>query len=204
MPRRLQVKPTPVGVIAMGAASILIACGGGGGSSTSVGTGGAGGSGGGGSAPITFTGLLWNSPGDGVAVSATCADGTAGGTAIASLGTYTLTVSCPAANFPIVIAATSDGSLAGPDLQFGTPDDYSYRLAERSPLKVAIGTGATAVANITALSTLAAQPIEDKIVAFKAAPASTSKPTLTDVQANAIKLVQFNDMPGEAVAHRGS
>lgn len=183
MPQNLKVNVAPVAVLALVAAAILVACGGGGGSSTAAGSGGSGGGGGGGTAAITFTGLVWNSPVDGVTVTATCADGTAGGTANVSLGTYSLTVSCSAANFPIVIATTSDGLLAGPDLQFGTPDDYSYRLAERSPLKVAIGTGATAAANITALSTLAAQPIEDKIVAYKAAPASASKPTLADVQA---------------------
>jgi hypothetical protein len=131
---------------------------------------------------VTVSGLVWNSPLDGVTVTATCADATFGGSAKATRGSYSITVSCKAANFPIVLATTSDGMLAGADLQFGTADDSRFRLAERSPLKIVIGTRNMVNANITAVSTLAAQPIEDRIFARKASPGTASKPTLADVQ----------------------
>ena len=166
-------------VLAFIAAEILIACGGGGGSAINgdpsgvvVET-----------SSVTVSGLIWNSPIDGIELRVTCADGSTGGAGVASKGTYSVTVSCSATNFPVVIATSGDGLSAGPDMQFGTLDDYTFKSAERSPLKVAIDSSSTATANLTALSTLAAQPIEDRIAAYKAAPTVSVKPTAADVAA---------------------
>jgi hypothetical protein len=155
----------------------LVSCGGGGGGSAAAPGGGTGGN-----VDTTISGLVWNSPVDGAPIRATCADGSAGGNTVASLGTYSITVTCAPSNYPIVIAISGDGALSGPDFQFGTVDDYAYRLSERAPLKAAVESSSSTIANLTALSTVAAQPIEDRIAAYKSAPIVASRPTAADVQ----------------------
>ncbi|MBI2316278.1 MAG: hypothetical protein HYU75_04455 [Betaproteobacteria bacterium] len=154
---------------------------------------------GGGGGGVVVAGAIANSPIDGAPLKATCADGTAGGTGVSSKGTYSITVTCASTNFPIVISIdesridnANPPMMAGADLQFcsaaektaGTCDDVPYKTSERAPLKVAVPSTAEAAnaVNMNAVTTLAAQPIEDKTAAFKAAPTTAAKPTATDVQ----------------------
>ncbi|MDO8597878.1 MAG: hypothetical protein Q7R45_14805, partial [Sulfuricaulis sp.] len=137
-------------------------------------------------------GGIANSPIDKAPLKATCADGTDGGTGLSDKGTYSMTVSCATTNFPVVISIddtkidnNNPPMMAGADLQFcsaaettaGSCDDVPYKSTERAPLKVAVedSTAAASVVNMNAITTLAAQPIEDKIKAG-------IKPVATDVQ----------------------
>ena len=142
-------------------------------------------------AVVPVGGALVNTPIDGAPLIAKCADGTSGGTGVSTKGTYTINVTCAASNWPIVVAIDSskidDGTykpvMAGPDMQFGPSDDELYKTTERPPLKVAVeSVGAAAnAANMNAVTTIAAQPIEDKIAAFVAAPTTAAKPVAADV-----------------------
>ena len=136
----------------------------------------------------TFTGDIANTPLDGAPLVATCADGTTGGTATSVKGSYSINVTCAAANYPAVVAidqskmSTANVTMAGPDLQFGTSDDEVYKITERAPLKVALASTTDTAANMNAVTTLAAQPIEDQIAAKKANPTTVAAPTAADVK----------------------
>ncbi|MDP3651265.1 MAG: hypothetical protein Q8R67_06245 [Rhodoferax sp.] len=170
-------KPIAAAVAILAATSILVACGGG--SSSVVPTASSG---------TDVGGEISNSPIDGATIKAVCADGSAGGAGVTTKGSYSIKVTCAATNFPIVISVTGDGTMAGPDMQFGTSDDESYKLSERAPLKVAIENNTTPSANMSAVSTLAAQSIEDLSTAVKDGKVGAIKPTAIDVQAAESKI----------------
>jgi len=113
-----------------------------------------------------------NTPLDGVTVTLTCADGSVGGSSAAAQGSVSILVPTTCAA-PFTMAVSGKGTMAGPDLKFGTDDDEAYDAATRTALKsvieaadlgLAAGAGLTAGASVTAptidaLTTLVAEKL---------------------------------------------
>lgn len=101
-----------------------------------------------------------NTPLDGVTVTLTCSDGKAGGSSAASQGSVSISVptTCLA---PYTMVVSGKGTMAGPDLKFGTSDDETYDSTTRTALKsvvqatdlgLAAGAALTKGASLTAPS----------------------------------------------------
>lgn len=145
----------------------------------------------GGSTPVTaavptatVVAPVVNTPLDGVTVTLTCADGTSGGSATAVKGSVSISVptTCLA---PYTMAVSGKGTMAGPDLKFGTDDDEAYDSALRTALKsvvqstdlgLAAGAALTAGASVTA-------PTIDSLTTMVAEKLAKANPSSTEIDA---------------------
>ncbi len=140
-----------------------------------------------------------NTPLKDVTVTLTCADGKLGGTGTAVNGSVSILVQTTCAT-PFTLAVSGTGTMAGPDLVFGTADDEAYDSATRTALKsivqtgdlsAAVTSGATVTApSITALTTMVAEtvakanPTTAEVDAAKATVATVTGVAATDLYKN--------------------
>jgi hypothetical protein len=144
-----------------------------------------------------------NSPLKDVTVTLTCADGSVGGSGIAAEGSVSVVIPTTCAA-PFTMAVSGTGTMAGPDLKFGTDDDEAYDSATRTALKsviqdtdlgLAAGAKLTAGASvnapsITSLTTLIAEkvakanPSSAEIEAAKTAVAGVTGVAAADLYKN--------------------
>jgi len=117
---------TPV-ALAVAAAFLVYGCGGSGGGDGTVAT----------TDTATVVAPVVNTPLKDVTVTLTCSDGTVGGSGTAVDGSVSIAVpvACLA---PYTMAVSGKGTMAGPDLKFGTDDDEAYDAATRTALKSVI------------------------------------------------------------------
>lgn len=129
-----------------------------------------------------------NTPLDGVSVTLTCANGAIGGKSTASQGNVRIAVDPATCLAPYTMAVSGAGTMAGPDLKFGTADDETYDSATRASLKsviqatdlglsaganLASGANVTAPA-ITSLTTMVAEAVAKPNFATPPTPSEIS------------------------------
>lgn len=129
-----------------------------------------------------------NTPLDGVSVTLTCANGAIGGKGTASQGNARIAVDPATCAAPYTMAVSGQGTMAGPDLKFGTADDETYDSAKRASLKAVIqatdlglsegatlGSGANVTAPaITSLTTMVAEAVAKPNFATPPTPSEIS------------------------------
>lgn len=140
------------------------------------------GCGGSGTEPVvptaTVVAPVVNSPLKDVTVTLSCADGSVGGSGIAAEGSVSVVVPTTCAA-PFTMAVSGTGTMAGPDLKFGTDDDEAYDSATRTALKSVIqdtDLGLAAGAKLTAGASVNAPSITSltTMIAEKLAKANPS------------------------------
>lgn len=174
--------------LALAGALTLYGCGGGG-----------GGSGGSAAAPggtATVVAPVVNTPLDGVTVTLSCSDGTVGGSNIAKQGSVAITVPTTCLT-PYTMVVSGKGTMAGPDLMFGTADDEAYDSTMRTALKSVIQStdlGLPAGAALTAGSTVNA-PAMTAITTMIAESVGKPNPSAAEISAAMTKVAGVTGLP---------
>ena len=159
---------------------------------TLYGCGGGGGGGGSTAAPggtATVVAPVVNTPLDGVTVTLSCADGTVGGSNTAKQGSVAISVPTTCLT-PYTMVVSGKGTMAGPDLMFGTADDETYDSTMRTALKSVIQStdlGLPAGAALTAGSTVNA-PAMTAITTMIAESVGKPNPSVAEISAAMTKV----------------
>jgi len=130
-----------------------------------------------------------NTPLDGVTVTLTCASGAIGGKGTASQGNVRIAVDPATCLAPYTMAVSGAGTMAGPDLKFGTADDETYDSTTRASLKSVIQStdlGLTAGANLSAGASVTAPAITSlttMVAEAVAKPNFATPPTPAEISA---------------------